>query len=41
MSQKLTPKLVRKLYPEQQSREIEKLHLSGKDIAEARHQSVS
>lgn len=34
MSQKLTPKLVRKLYPEQNSKDVEKLELSNKDIKE-------
>jgi Leucine-rich repeat (LRR) protein len=34
MSQKLTPKLIRKLFPEQNSKEIERLNVSAKDIVE-------
>lgn len=34
MSQKLTPKLIRKLFPEQNSKEIERLSVSAKDIVE-------
>lgn len=34
MSQKVTPKLIRKLFPEQNSKEIERLNVSAKDIVE-------
>ena len=34
MSQKLTPKLVRKLYPEQNSKEVEKLQLNNQCLTE-------
>ena len=34
MSQKLTPKLVRKLHPEQNSKEVEKLQLNNQGITE-------
>ena len=34
MSQKLTPKLVRKLYPEQNSKDVVKLQLGDKGLTE-------
>ncbi len=38
MSQKLTPKLIRKLFPEQNSKEIDRLDVSAKDIVEVHFQ---
>ncbi len=38
MSQKLTPKLVRKLYPEQNSKEVEKLQLTKQGLTEVLQQ---
>ena len=34
MPVKLTPKLVRKLFPEDNTKQIERLNLAGKDISE-------
>ena len=39
--QKLTPKLIRQLLPEANSQTVEKLDLSGKDIAQVRRSLVS